>query len=370
MSHLMKRIELEVEVLTPLHIGTGHILTEGFDYVCYGGRTWRIDLDGLAEELYAADPEIVTQLLRTPPGQLLKPEDLREDAPYIRYVLPGTPAGEQFREAIKDPRDRPYIPGSSLKGAIRTLIAWHAWKNLGLSLSRVRWGDKPKFAAQDLEAEIFGRDPEKRRKSPHHDLLRALRVSDSQPNDTSALGIYQVRVWTGRGGAAPISVEALKPGGTFPTAVTIDETLFSSWASRSRGFPFDHRDWLASIPELARQRAKERLECEIRFWQEAGFKDLVYPFLKRISDLKKQPGSGFPLQLGFGTGWEGTTIGAPLKKDPQWPEIHRRYRLGQAPRAKVQTPPEEFPRSRRVVVNRQGQPVAPLGWVWVHWKEV
>jgi len=366
---MIRRIELAVKVLTPLHIGTGTVLTEGFDYVCHNGNTYRLDLDALAEELYTRDPKLTETLLRTPPGELLKPEDLRPDAPYVRYVLPGKPSGREFREAIKDPHDRPYIPGSSLKGALRTVIAWHAWKELGLSLSRIRLGSKPKNAAEDLEAEIFGRDPEKRRKSPHHDLMRALRVSDSSPQDTATLGIYQVRVWTGRGGAAPISVEAIKPGTEFHMEASIDGTLFSEWAAKAKGFPFRHRSWLEDLDRLARERTAERLRREIDYWQRAGFKGLPYPLLKQISELKKRNGAGFPLQLGFGTGWEGMTIGAPLKDDPRWPEIHRRHGLGRAPKAKTQTPPEEFPASRRVVVGEDGRPRLPLGWVWISWEK-
>ena len=106
------------------------------------------------------------------------------------------------------------------------------------------------------------------------------------------------------------------------------------------------------------------------YWKKAGIADFPYPLLKRISELRKQDENGFPLQLGFGTGWEGMTIGAPLKDDPRWPEIHRRYELGKAPKAKTQTPPEEFPASRRVAVGEDGRPRLPLGWVWIGWEVV
>ncbi|HID09262.1 TPA: type III-A CRISPR-associated RAMP protein Csm5, partial [Candidatus Micrarchaeota archaeon] len=367
---MITKIDVELRVLTPVHIGTGTVLTEGFDYVCHNGRTYRIDIDRLAEELYTRDPKLTEQLLRIPPGQLLKPEDLRPDSPYIRYVLPGEPSGQQFREAIKDPHDRPYIPGSSLKGALRTIIAWKAWKELGLSFSRIHLGSKSKNAAADLEAEIFGRDPEKGGRSPHHDLMRALRISDSRPQETAALAVYQVRVWTKRGSAVPISVEAIKPGTVFQMEASIDESLFSEWAGQARGFPFEHRSWLEDIGRSAIERAAERLEREFAYWKEAGRKDLPYSLLKRINELKNQSGNGFPLQLGFGTGWEGTTIGAPLKGDPDWPRVYHDYPMGINPRTKRRTPPEKFPASRRVVVNAQGHPSAPLGWVWVNWKEV
>lgn len=369
---MITKIDIGLKVLTPLHIGNGQKLTQGFDYVCRNGRTYRLDLDALAEELYARDPKLTEQLLRTPPGQLLKPEDLCPDAPYIRYVLSGTPSGQEFREAIKDPHDRPYIPGSSLKGALRTVLAWHAWRELKLSFSSVHLPKDKKRAAQDVEAGIFGRDPEKGRKSPHHDLLRALWVSDSAPAGTGALGIYQVKVWTKRGGAAPISVEAIKPDTEFSLEITVDEALFSEWSKKEKGFPFRHREWFEELPRLARERTKERLECELAFWEGAGFKKTLSPITSLIVniDTLRREGNGFPLQLGFGTGWEGTTIGAPLKADPLWPEVHRRYELGKAPRANRQTPPDEYPRSRRVVVGPDERPLQPLGWVWVSWKEV
>jgi len=365
---MIRHIELKVRLLTPLHIGTGTILTEGFDYVTHNGRTYRLDLDVLAEELYTRDPRLIELLLKTPPGQLLKPEELRPDAPFIRYVLPGVPSGQHFREAIKDPYDRPYIPGSSLKGALRTVIAWHAWKELGLSLASVRLGQQAKFASKDLEAEIFGKDPEKGTYSPNHDLLKAFRISDSHPVDAEALGIYQVKVWTRRGGAAPISVEAIKPGTEIAIEASVDENLFSEWASKAPGFPLRHKNWIDSLPQLARKRAAERLKCEIGFWEEAGYKELFYGLAGQIKALNKES-TGFPLQLGFGTGWEGTTIGAPLKEDPEWPKVYRRYPMGINPKTKRRTPPQEYPRSRRVVVNKQGKPAAPLGWVWVQWKE-
>lgn len=365
---MIRRAILSVRTITPVHIGSGRNLVEDFDFVAKDGRTIRILEEGLIDRLYARDPKLTDQLMRTPPGQLLKSEDLREGSPLIRYVLPGEPSGQEFREAIKDPHDRPYIPGSSLKGALRTVLAWHAWKELDLSLARVRLGNKEKNAAQDLEAEIFGRDPKRGRKSPHHDLLRALRVADSDPVGTEKLAIYQVKVWTHKGGAAPISMEAIKPGTELQLEVSIDQSLFSDWASKAPGFPFKHYECLSDISKLARARANERLRNEFVFWKDAGFKELPFQLLDHINELQKTK-QGFPLQLGFGTGWEGTTIGAPLKEDPEWPKVYLRYPMGINPKTKRRTPPEEYPRSRRVVVNRHGKPVAPLGWVWISWKE-
>lgn len=362
---MIRDITLTVRVVTPLHIGTGRTLTKDFDFVTKNGRTYRIREKGLIEELHARDPKLTEQLMRTPPGHLLKPDDLREGSPFVRYVLPGVPGGE-FREQMKDPHDRPYIPGSSLKGALRTVLAWHGWKERGLKLGMFidewrRRRVRSKYAASAVEKKIFGPDP-------HHDLLRALRISDSAPAPNGSLVIENVNVWTKRGPAAPISVEAIAGGTELVVRASIDESLFSGWASKTgeRGYPLPHRDWIAALPKIARARAAERLERELAWWKG---RSLPSELQKLQSALNNAPESAFPIQLGFGTGWEGTTIGAPIKTDADWPDTYRCFPLGRIPRRSGATVPyEKFPSSRRVIARGRTQ-VIPLGWVWVTWKE-
>ncbi len=358
---MIRDITLTIRVITPVHIGTGRKLTNDFDFITKSGQTYRIHEEGLIDELHTRDPKLTEQLMRTPPGRLLKPEDLKDGSPLVRYVLPGVPSGSEFREQIKDPRDRPYIPGSSLKGALRTVLAWHGWREKGLTLRTIRLGNKAKYAAQGIERKIFGFDP-------HHDFFRALRVADSAPASRDALAIENVKVWTKRGPAAPISVEAIKEGTEFEVEATIDEALFSAWAAKTheKGFPLPHRDWLTDLPKIARARAAERLEREISWWKGRAEPAKLRELQSALSNAQENT---FPLQLGFGTGWEGTTIGAPIKADAEWPDAYRNFRLGQIPRRRgAQVRYENFPSSRRMIVRNQASPV-PIGWVWITWKE-
>lgn len=365
---MLKRIELTVETITPLHIGTGRKLLRDFDFAVHGGHTFRLHEDRLAEALHARDPKLAEQLLRTPPAQLVRPADLTEGSPFVRYVLPGEPQGQEFREAIKDPHDRPYLPGSSVKGALRTVLAWHGWKELRLDLAASLQERNRRVAARPLERKIFGPDP-------HHDLLRPLRIADSSPGATANLEIQVVRVWTRRGAAAPISVEAVKAGVTFTLRATLDETLWSAWSHQAPGFPLPHRDWIERLAELATQRATERLRREKELWDSwgrPGATNPCGPVLASLIRLKKRGSSApaFPLQLGFGTGWEGTTIGAPLKSDPQWRDVFTTFDLGLVPGKRgVKADPDKFPTSRRMVTVGDAASVVPLGWVWVEWKE-
>jgi len=361
---MIHQIKITLTTLTPLHIGTGRTLTRDFDFRSYGGITYRLSDEGMIDALYARDPHVAEQLMRTPPGQLLKQEDLDPKSPFVRYAIQGQPQGREFREQIKDVHDRPYLPGSSLKGALRTVLAWHGWTEEGLSLASVRLGYKVKNAAQDTEGKIFGSDPKNRRHSPHHDFLRALRISDSYPASTDKLAIEQVQVMARGKGGAPISVEAVKERTKFRLRGSIDGSLFSDWSRKQPGFPLAHEDWLHAIPAIARARAAERIKRELSWWHDRGQPEK----LREIeSALRSAPDDSFPLQLGFGTGWEGTTIGAPLKRDDLWPEKYRDLKLGYIPRSSKKVRVENFPSSRRMVVR--GHQIMPLGWVWVTWKE-
>ncbi len=365
---MIRHFQVNVETLTPLHIGTGQTLLKDFDYAVHNRRTYRLNLLRLAETLYDRDPKLLDLLQARPPAELLNKVELSEDSEFVRYVLAGEPEGRELREQIKDPQDRVYLPGSSLKGALRTVLAWHGWRSLGLpGLDRLVAREHPaKFAAQHVEQRIFGRDP-------NHDLLRALRIADSSPlaNRGEGLRLEVVKVWTERGAGVPITVEAVSEGVRFSLEASVDGPLFSDWAKRREGFHLPHPNWLQELGKIASQRALERINEERRVWQHVLKSAAINPYdrVDRATRAKMDAQQlGFPLQLGFGTGWCGMTIGTPLKEDPGFRTVYQRFRLGRGPGKRGVVKPEDFPSSRRVVVR--GADVLPLGWVWVEWKEL
>ncbi|MBN2006221.1 MAG: type III-A CRISPR-associated RAMP protein Csm5, partial [Anaerolineae bacterium] len=113
-----------VTVLSPLHIGSGRDLLNDYDYAIHNKQTWRINENAWLDAQDTDDPALMAQLEQIPPAQLLAPQDFQPDSPFFRYVIRGTPRakgeGAQVREQIKDVYDRPYVPGTSLKGALRT----------------------------------------------------------------------------------------------------------------------------------------------------------------------------------------------------------------------------------------------------------
>ncbi len=357
---------LEVRVLTLLHIGTGKVLQEDFDYVVKGGQTLRIH-EGQFVEWISSQGEAFARLTQgTPPGELLRAH-LRPGSPLVRYSLPGAPENtREIRECRKDPLDQPYIPGSSLKGALRTVLLWQRWREERRSLARARLRDNPRFAAKDLEGEVFG-------KTPHQDVFRALCLRDSSPAPKERLVLANVRCRApGARAGIPLALEAVQRDTTFVVEGYLDTTAFGPWGAwRRPGFlPSEKLGWLAweYLAKAAREKALARLERDLRWAGSMGVEVAFWNDLReRIRRAEVEKPLGFPLQIGFGTGWLGVTLGPALLEDPAFSEVHRRFRLGQRPRGGGQTPPERFPASRRLA--RADGAELPLGWVWVTLKE-
>ncbi|MGC9084134.1 MAG: type III-A CRISPR-associated RAMP protein Csm5 [Anaerolineae bacterium] len=359
-------------LLTPLHIGSGRDLLLSYDYAVHTGRTWRLNEDAILEAQNVDDPKVLARLMAVPPAQLLQPADFREGSPFFRYVIRGIPRsqaeGAQLREQLKDPYDRPYLPGTSLKGALRTALAWHAWEERGLRPERTRLNPNPRFAAQEYERTIFGPDP-------NHDLLRALHVADSAPVGPERLILINARVLHRSGKmASPIELEAVAPETVFRFTVKLDEALFSEWAQRHR-LRMRGEDWLRALPAIVNRHTAQRLKEERAWFNGVPGAERILEFYRGLG----APTRGFLLQVGWGTGWDDKTFGSRLRADPNFLEgILRPPKQGGYGIARGQRRPgDPFPKSRRVVVSVQRapdgrtleQPVAPLGWMWVELEE-
>jgi CRISPR-associated protein Csm5 len=356
----------DVEILTysPLHIGSGETLMRDYDYVVHNRRTWRLNLDALLAEK-AEDLAVAARLSTIAPGTLLGPQDFDPASSLFLYVIGGAPrsseTGALVREHIRDAWNRPYLPGSSLKGALRTALLWHG---MGASRRRLAVNDlntNARWAAQKLEREILGRDP-------NHDLLRALQVADSEPLGNDALHLINAQV-VRRSLAlgSPIEVEAIKDNTRLRTRMKLDLALFSEWA-RQRDLDLGARkDWLDALPSIVQRFTHERLKQAIAW---CGNRSETRSFVQAYRTLQKeQPDNVCYLQLGWGGGWDSKTLGPLLQQNGAlMDELVQAYRLSRGPR---RAPGSLFPATRRMAINleqdRQGRRRetigAPLGWV-------
>lgn len=368
--------DVTVETLSPLHIGNGNRLLLGYDLVTHPdhrpdrpelNRTFRIHEDHLFEtRLQAAesagDKAALDRLMQgLPADQLLERSDFQPPYRCFRYIMPGAPSasskGAGVQEQIKNAYDRPYLPGSTLKGALRSILFWASYtdRHKKPDLDALRFSRS--WAAQDLERDFFGRDP-------NHDWLRALHVEDSAPLEPPKLRLQQVRVYSARtpgAPGAPVDVEAAPMRVAFSSRIRLDEYFLHADIARKLGWP-SPRDWFTRLAEWGCARANQRIAREQRFF--AGRLPVLAKFYEGLAaQLGALAENEFFAQIGWGAGWESKTLGSELLATDKvaFENVLDRFRMTRGRRQAG----DAFPVSRVVALDDTAQPYAPLGWVKV-----
>ena len=370
-----------IEILSPLHIGTGTALLQDVDWIQQGNSLYVADQDRLLETVLERvqanrqgdDADAIRAITGMNLSDLrqagwLTRDDFGAGSPLFRYSLRGKPAMNQVAEQIKDVYGRPYLPGSSLKGALRTVLAVGGASVQKADLSRP--GRSRSWAAQPIEREIFGPDP-------HHDLLRALQVSDSQsiaegaPLELARVNVFPTAQQTsyGRSQGLDLDVEALRKGMRLTATVKLDGSLFGDDTPWGRYVESElsfgkRQNWLLSLPQWARTIAGRRLATEADFYGGKRDGDAARGFCLRLAAVwNGLQENEFLLQVGWGTGWQSKTFGTLLQQDPRAFEgLVRKYNLSSQDRKRKAGQP--FPKSRKLV-RRGEKAVEPLGWVKV-----
>ena len=363
--------QVNLQTLTPLHIGDGDELRQDFDFTVYKNHTYRLDEDAILlarSDMLRPD----RQGHYPPPGRLLSEADF-QNGDLFRYVLRGAARSgktdARLKSFIKDVYDRPYIPGSSLKGAIRTALAWTGWEEVRPKLDRSAVGSRKSWAGQPLEKKLFGSEP-------NLDLLRALHVTDllGLSEVGEGLRIVNAQVLTKRNAGSPIELEALPGDIAFKGSITIDETLFSSLAEPVLHFG-NRRHWLDGLMGRVQAHSQARI-AELLEWFEGADPSYsaVARFYRRLHETSLGKTQAL-VQLGWGSGWDGKTFWTHLQTDPLlFEQLVKDFNMHKAGRdSPARKPGDEFPRSKRAaMVLKQGkaQVVAPFGWALLETVEV
>ncbi len=361
----MSTYSLKLNTLTPIHIGDGDVLRQGFDYIVFQRRTYRLNVDAILEA-YNERIRPGSNGMYPTPGELLKESDLNQPN-FFRYSLAGMPRSgktySELRSFLKDVYDCPYIPGSSLKGAMRTALAWCGWKEVNPRLDRAAIGRSRSWAGQPLERKLFGPDP-------NHDLLRALQVSDctGSPKAGARLVVVNAQVLTKRSHASPVELEAVSADSVFTGSLHIDDHLFSDMAERQLGFN-NRRHWIDELLPRVHRHSLARIRHLAAWFASADGCESIAGFYARLADARVESNQAL-LQLGWGTGWDGTTFWTHLQADKNlFEQLVRDFRLHKAgPNSPPRRPGDPFPRSRRAamrVINGVAAPAAPLGWMLI-----
>lgn len=236
MKSFPKVHHVQLDVRSPLHVGDGTTITKK-EYHVANGKIQILDIPKLYGALSGkgatAEKEFEDYLLLkktfTTVPDLARRYSLRLQD-YVRYELDNSLDREDFKKLeikafIKDPYGYPYIPGSSLKGAIRTaLIAYRIYHSSDLKSYFMNG-----FDPNQRDIGRFSRELEKKFDGPgDRKFLSGLTVSDSKPvTENNALVLaqkidYSLDLKSPREHPLPIFREALRPKIKVDFTITLD----------------------------------------------------------------------------------------------------------------------------------------------------
>lgn len=366
---LGEKIPCSIEVLTPVHIGSGVKLVEGIDFMKTDYSVHILSQAELMKHL-EDNPDEMERFI---------------DGKYKLDKLRRTPAGRKFnvntkglREILEFERNgngKPYIPGSSIKGAIRTILLKKRFDELSLNeqnelLSEVI-NPRKEWASEPVVKKLLGDDSNK-------NIMRILEVFDSnfENVDLDKILILTLRNpigssygWKKMGSdipsqddpnnATPIFAETLPKGSYGQLALSLHYFLFENSTAQSilkfnEKALFDRKSFVSTINNYS----KEKLEKEKKFFEKLNNSKKITSVINGIENLlnniKNLSNDEFILRISWGSGWKGMT-GDYL--DEEWlNEFRRKYRLG---RQNFQ-----FPKTRRIIFE-DNEPKYLTGWVKV-----
>ncbi|MEQ8463710.1 type III-A CRISPR-associated RAMP protein Csm5 [Coleofasciculus sp. E1-EBD-02] len=401
-----KTIELRSPIL---HIGSEVSQLNPFEYVQVGTT------------IYLPNPEALAQALLKQGGRFLQDymatiEKKESIASLIKLAF-----GDTWQEKLKQLSDvrplwtqdegqrismlRPmirngigqlYIPGSSIKGAIRTAIANYFLNHqvppeqgvsaieseLRKRLSQGELGNKQqqKFVDDTLFMDNWFGDYSLQHQGKEYnpkyiqnrDILRAVKVSDTSPlvkhtrknKRGKKVGfnspvVAEVIVsshfpdWLAKY-KAPLYVEMVRNVRTEFT-ITLDQEMLS-WFRHRQGIeiPFSTID---DLLQICQEFAQQQWDKQVEYWQNLRnnrHREKSLNFDLVWDNFYGKPDCPYTLRLGWGSGLFGTTINHVFA-----PDVQQQIR----DTCGIAAPNFEAPKSRRTVVNSQGDIRYVPGWV-------
>ena len=201
----MAQYRFQLTPLTPIHIGTGESL-DPFEYVVTGDVLRRFSLDDFMLALDRDDQARFVEMVERsiPAIRRFVREHANVAVGVARYTANVTPAASTLYDARMEggaahpevlscirTGDSPYVPGSSLKGALRTALLYHAMEK-----------DNPARDGPRLEQAVF------RHRTVQQDPFRAFKVGDGAAMEVRTR-VRAVAVNTQRAGDWSRDVEML-----------------------------------------------------------------------------------------------------------------------------------------------------------------
>lgn len=356
MPETWNRQFIEVKTITPVHIGSGQTLTNNADFVVDKQQVKIPHQKQLADTLNKmADTMSAEQFAKIESSDKLETitevisnfDDVSNC--YTTSHLDSQQKLYEIRAAIKTAFHQPYIPGSSLKGALRSAL-------LSFYRHKLATGEHALPNGKHFEQAIKGFFGEQ----PQHDLLRALKVGDiTFVRDSLSLDcarvISQNKDQQDYEKKFKNYFEGFKVQVMGYGEILFDNNLLAIVQRYNQGNrqPVMSRldnitlpdDW-SSLATILRCHTLNFIEKEVQLLQGRHMLQHYRQFLQKLKQRMHDDPNLVCLQLGYGSGWQGITGDVLTEQEKREAKLGQRY------------PGFVFPKTRRV--NHQG---LPLGWI-------
>ncbi len=373
----MEKRTVELEILTPVHIGSHEGGLTAYDYAISGDSLYVIHQGRLAEFLVRRgkveefERAVERKGREFDIGEFLSRfrdwEKMLETLSRYKIEAQERAGIRELRPHIRDASGRDYLPGSSIKGAMRTACAYvflksmkrerpddfrKALRSIADKLSdrgsrRGRRDDKNLFKKlnedffQGFDIRHFLNKDKTPKHSPNTDVLRCLQVTDAYPVESRVAAINAKVLDKGPDGRlaeeSPLYIEAVVSG-IYRFEVSWDEWLAGKLLEGNRDrvesgkliYPRGLNDVLSACREFVEDQL---------VWEEAFFRSCADDkgLGKSVEALKGRA----DFRLGWGSGLVGASISLLLPEDLK-NDIRDRFFRNYDKRVR------DFPKSRRV----------------------
>lgn len=290
-------MRVKMSVAAPLRVGGREQQINKLEFVRDGRRIHAVSTRRLAAMLLGHseralddwNAEVLTKGQGADLTRFLDSKGLLDDdtiAEISRYAMPDVAGvSNEFFPHTRDARGSLFIPGTAIKGAIRAAVMWalvdekrandYVPEQISRAADKKRRPSK-KWFGQNLDKEkvqSYELPRRKLRTGPHHDLLRAVKVSDAygEPRSQAESVLIQSYSESQRGRMATkkttVHVECLVPDSWVEFDLKVDENIIRDFQSQLRGqappLPFTDA---GSLLKLARSFYEEVWEFEQQYY--------------------------------------------------------------------------------------------------------
>ncbi|MEL6194123.1 MAG: type III-A CRISPR-associated RAMP protein Csm5 [Bacteroidota bacterium] len=376
--HIKKhKMKLKIETLTPIHIGSGRELLAETEYLFFDKERKVVlvddkkvlDIVGVEHipkwvAIIERGESLLYYLQSRKKG--LKPVDI---AKRIIAVPDQGPKKEQMREQMHDGMGRALLPGSSIKGSIRTAISTSLIEEAGPDINRYievkenRRSGKPELKSGQLKT-FLTYPGVKSGVLPNKDIFRLIRPGDVSFHSTEVFRSTnlnkQHKGWQ-EDSRLSTFLECIPKGQVNIMTMTKPDQSLLKYLDRKdsrspfrEGFVERFTSW-ENISTIVNAHTTKLLQQEITFWENEGYSGVgtyLENLRKIMSQLEKLAAGTCIIRVGFGGGVNWMTGGwqEDLMDENKLDIWYRSFRKA-APRL-------AFPKTRKF--SPDGQPLGFL----------